>query len=64
MPETLMPAIHELERSYIEAQSDESFRIELALLLKSFVGRPTELYFASNLTEKLGGAKILSLIHI
>ncbi len=58
MPETLMPAIHELERSYIEAQSDESFRIELALLLKSFVGRPTELYFASNLTEKLGGAKI------
>lgn len=58
MPETLMPAVHELERAYIESQSDESFRSELALLLKSFVGRPTELYFASNLTEKLGGAKI------
>ena len=58
MPETLMPAVHELERAYLESQSDESFRSELALLLKSFVGRPTELYFASNLTEKLGGAKI------
>jgi len=58
VPETLMPAVHELERAYLESQSDESFRSELALLLKSFVGRPTELYFASNLTEKLGGAKI------
>ena len=58
VPETLMPAVNELESVYKESKSDEAFQSELSSLLNSFVGRPTELYFAKNLTEKLGGAQI------
>ena len=58
VPETLMPAIHELEIAYKESITDEDFQSKLSSLLNSFVGRPTDLYFAENLTEKLGGAKI------
>jgi len=58
VPETLMPAIHELEIAYKESIIDEDFQSKLSSLLNSFVGRPTDLYFAENLTEKLGGAKI------
>lgn len=58
VPETLMPAIHELEIAYKESQTDENFQSELSSLLNNFVGRPTDLYFAKNLTQKLGGAKI------
>lgn len=58
VPETLMPAIHELEMAYKESITDEDFQSKLSSLLNSFVGRPTDLYFAENLTEKLGGAKI------
>ena len=60
VPETLMPAIHELEIAYKESITDEDFQSKLSSLLNSFVGRPTDLYFAENLTEKLGGAKIIS----
>jgi tryptophan synthase beta chain len=58
VPEILMPAIHQLEIAYKESVKDEDFQSELSSLLNSFVGRPTDLYFAENLTRKLGGAKI------
>jgi len=56
--ETLMPALDELEAVYAEARKDPSFQEELDYYLKQYVGRPTPLYFARNLTEKLGGARI------
>ena len=58
VPEILMPAIHQLEIAYKESIEDEEFQSKLSSLLNSFVGRPTDLYFAENLTKKLGGAKI------
>ena len=57
-PETLMPALHELERVYREARRDKRFRQELRGALLEYVGRPTPLYYAERLTRKLGGAKI------
>ncbi|KAF4516258.1 hypothetical protein B566_EDAN000498 [Ephemera danica] len=58
VPETLMPALLELEQEYAAARKDPGFRKELAYYLKQYVGRPTSLYLASRLTKKLGGAKI------
>lgn len=58
VPETLMAALGELEHAYAEAQADPAFHTELDLLLRDYAGRPTPLYFASRLTEQLGGAKI------
>ena len=58
IPETLMAAVAELEQAYREARADPAFEAELAALLANFVGRPTPLYFARRLTERLGGAKI------
>lgn len=58
VPETLVPAIRELEAAYIEARVDTGFQEELAHLQKTYVGRPTPLTFASRLTEQMGGAKI------
>ena len=58
VPETLMPALAELERSFVEAQTDPAFRAQLADLLCRFAGRPTPLYYARRLTEMCGGAKI------
>lgn len=58
VPETLMPALAELEKAFDEAQQDENFQREFSDLLKHFVGRPTPLYFAKRLTELCGGAKI------
>ncbi len=58
VPETLMAALQELERSYREAQEDAAFRQELASLLHDYAGRPTPLYFAQRLTERLGGARV------
>ena len=58
MPETLMPALEELEREYKRAKSDPSFKAKLKVLQKDFIGRPTPLYFAEKLTSHLGGAKI------
>ncbi len=57
-PETLMSALHELERAYMQAKTDKSFQEELKHLQATYIGRPTPLYFAKRLTEKLGGAKI------
>ena len=58
VPETLMPALLELEQEYAAARKDRVFRQELAYYLKQYVGRPTSLYHASRLTKKLGGARI------
>jgi len=58
VPETLMPALHELEEAYRDAMSDPAFRQELDDLLDTYVGRPTPLTYARRLTEHLGGAKI------
>ena len=58
VPETLMPALNELESSYLAVRSDPGFQIKLDHLLKTYVGRPTPLTFASRLTAQSGGAKI------
>ncbi len=58
VPETLMPALAELERAYAEAQRDPAFRALFADLLAHFAGRPTPLYYARRLTQMCGGAKI------
>ena len=58
VPETLMAALDELEREYEKAKRDPQFRARLDGLLKTYAGRPTALFFARRLTEKLGGAKI------
>jgi tryptophan synthase beta chain len=58
VPETLMAALEELEREYEIAKRDPSFKARLDGLLKNYAGRPTPLFFARNLTKKLGGAKI------
>jgi tryptophan synthase beta chain len=58
VPETLMPVLMEMERAYLEARDDSSFRNELDALLRDYVGRPTPLTCANRLTDRLGGAKI------
>ncbi len=58
VPETLMPALGELEDSYRRFRRAGDFRRELRGLLADYVGRPTPLYFARRLTEHLGGARI------
>ncbi|MDM5234624.1 tryptophan synthase subunit beta [Lysinibacillus pakistanensis] len=58
VPETLMTALQELEFAYDEAMSDQKFTDELAYYLQQYVGRETPLYYAENLTQELGGAKI------
>jgi len=58
VPETLMAALEELERTYREAQRDQRFRQRLEDLLRNYAGRPTPLFFAQRLTEKLGGARV------
>jgi len=56
--ETLMPALLELEEGYRQCQADPLFRAEFEAYLKNYVGRPSPLYFASRITEHLGGARI------
>lgn len=58
VPETLMPALAELEREYDKARRDRRFQLAFKQYLQEYVGRPTPLYFAKRLTKKLGGAKI------
>ena len=58
VPETLVSALEELERAYEKAKRDRKFQARLDELLRSYAGRPTPLFFARRLTEKLGGAKI------
>jgi tryptophan synthase beta chain len=56
VPETLMPALEELEETYLKAVGDKEFQAELAYLQRTFVGRPTPLTYARRLSEHLGGA--------
>jgi tryptophan synthase beta chain len=58
VPETLMPALIELEQAYLKYRKDKDFQKELAHLQKTYIGRPTALYFAKRFTEYLGGAKV------
>jgi tryptophan synthase beta chain len=58
VPETLMPALHELESAYEEAKRDENFQARFGRLLAQYVGRATPLYHARRLSEALGGAQI------
>ena len=58
VPETLMTALQDLEKAYLEAKADPEFQAEFQHHLKEFAGRPTELYYAERLTEHCGGAKI------
>ena len=58
VPETLIPALEQLEKIYTDAKNDPAFQKKFNSLLEDFVGRPTPLYFAERLTEHLGGAKI------
>ncbi len=58
VPETLMPALRELEDAYIYYKDDPEFRQEFEHLMQTYVGRPTPLTYASRLTEHLGGPKI------
>ena len=58
IPETLAPAIEELESAYEKYKNDPDFLNELSYYLTEYAGRPTPLYFAKNLTKHLGGAKI------
>lgn len=58
VPETLMPALLELEQAYLRARADRKFQAELDGYLSRYVGRPTPLYFAERLSRKLGGARI------
>ena len=58
VPETLVAPLDELTDAYFTYRDDAAFRNEFESLLKDFVGRPTPLYFAERLTEKLGGARV------
>ena len=58
IPETLVPAVEELESAYEKYKNDNDFQKELAYYLTEYAGRPTPLYFAKNLTKLAGGAKI------
>ncbi len=54
VPETLIPALTELERAWVEAHGDHDFHAELDRLLREYVGRPSPLYFAARLSEAAG----------
>lgn len=58
VPETLMPALMELEKSYHRCRKDRTFKEQLRFYLTDYTGRPTPLYFCERLTEKLKGARI------
>ena len=58
IPETLAPAVEELETAYEKYKNEPDFRKELSYYLTEYAGRPTPLYFAKNLTKHVGGAKI------
>ncbi|MBX7160586.1 MAG: tryptophan synthase subunit beta [Acidimicrobiia bacterium] len=59
VPETLVPALEELEVAFVEAWADPGFRSELDALLRDYVGRPSPLTEARRLTQRLGGARVL-----
>src|SRR5260221_4286102 len=58
VPETLIPALDELTTAYMQAKDDPEFQAELAMLHRTYTGRPTPISYARRLTEHLGGAQI------
>ncbi|MFW6001044.1 MAG: tryptophan synthase subunit beta [Halanaerobium sp.] len=58
VPETLIPALDELEEVYLELKDDPEFKAQLKSLLSDYSGRPTSLYYAEQLSSHFGGAKI------
>ena len=58
VPETLIPALEELDKQYQLIKQDKDFQDEVSRDLKTYVGRPSPLYFAKRWTEQLGGAKV------
>ena len=58
IPETLVPALEELEVGYEKYRKDSDFQKQLRYYLTEYAGRPTPLYFAENLTNHIGGARI------
>ena len=58
VPETLMPAVEQLEKAYLQARSDPEFQKKLDYFLREYSGRPTPLYFAERISHDLGKAKI------
>ncbi|HEY1540511.1 MAG TPA: pyridoxal-phosphate dependent enzyme, partial [Solirubrobacteraceae bacterium] len=54
VPETLMPALGELEAAWVAARDDPGYRAELHVLLRDFAGRPTPLYLAERLSQVAG----------
>lgn len=58
VPETLMPALEELQDAFLNYQRDRNFLRELSHLQKTYIGRPTPLYFAERFSTHVGGAKI------
>ena len=58
IPETLMHAVGEVEKAYLECKDDPAFQKELQALYNTYAGRPSLLYFAERMTRDLGGAKI------
>jgi tryptophan synthase beta chain len=58
VPETLVPAVQELEKAYLAARRDRGFTAEFQQLLHDYAGRPTPVYFAANLTTHAAGARI------
>ena len=59
VPETLMPALYELEQAYLKTQADSAFQQQFKRLCQEYIGRPTPLYPAEQLSAKIGGATIL-----
>ncbi|MEE0376045.1 MAG: pyridoxal-phosphate dependent enzyme, partial [Lachnospiraceae bacterium] len=58
IPETLIPAVNEVEKAYEYYKNDPQFKQELHDLLTKYAGRPSLLYYAEKMTKDLGGAKI------
>ena len=58
VPEMLMPAVEQLTKEYERAKTDPAFQAQVSQYLAEYAGRPTPLYFAARLTERLGGARI------
>lgn len=58
VPDILIPALNELTTAYEECKNDLEFQRELVYYFKNYIGRPSALYYAQNLSEHLGGARI------
>ena len=58
VPEPVVIALKEVEEAFEQAMQDDSFKEEYLYYMKDYVGRPSPLYYAKNLTERLGGAKV------